>query len=71
MSPQPADYVPGRTDRRRTLENRRRGRVERCRLEPVSCPGCGRFLADVWPGASVLCRPCRRWVSTDPGEDAS
>lgn len=70
MSRQPADSPPGRTDRRIVLAKRRRGRADRDRFEPVNCPSCGRFLADVLPGASVFCRPCRLWVPTASGEVA-
>lgn len=39
-----------------------RGDGENPKLVKVTCPDCGRHLAEVIAGAEVWCRACGRWV---------
>ena len=47
-------------------------RAERDRRRPelvvVTCADCGRELAEVRPGTSVLCRSCRIWTLGPVGD---
>ena len=60
--------APSRRDRlgQAREEERRRRRLEGWVV--VACADCGRELAEVRPGTSVLCRSCRIWTLGPVGD---
>jgi hypothetical protein len=61
------DTLNPRLNRLPQEDRRRRGRVERDGLVPITCAGCGGALGTVSPGAELWGQGCRVWIGADDG----